>query len=98
MIRIAVERHSVEEAVLKIDGDLSGAHVEVLAKEGRFWLARVQRLVLDLAQVKFIDEAGLSLLEEWAGPRLAIRRMPRFIAVLLSGRGEGDDAVVERRV
>ena len=87
MIRIAVERQSVQEAVLKIDGDLSGAHVEVLVKEGGYWLERVQHLVLDLAEVKFIDEVGLSLLEEWAGPKLEIRRAPRFIAALLAQRG-----------
>ncbi len=86
MIRIAVETQSPQEVVLKIDGDLSQAHVDLLVEEGAYWRQRAPRLVLDLAQVKFIDEIGLSLLQEWTGPQLEIRRIPRFIAALLAQR------------
>ena len=86
-LRITVVEESPEQAVLRLEGWVSGEGVGVLEAEGRMRLDRRQTLVLDLDGVHFIDEAGLDLLEGWAAGRLELRGGSLFIRTQLAGRG-----------
>ena len=87
MMRITVQTRTPDEVVLEVTGWVSGAGVGVLEQEGGRWLQGGQRLVLDLAGVKFIDAAGLALLEDWSGGALVLRRGSWFIRRLLQTHG-----------
>ncbi len=87
MIRITIEAQSPEKVVLKIEGYISERTVDVLKAEGERWLSQKDRLILDLAGVRFIDAAGLSLLQGWRGEGLVLRGASRFIVALLKWHG-----------
>ena len=67
MLRITLEAQTADEVVLKLEGWIEPDDVVVLEQEGTCWLDQHKHLVLDMAQVKSIDRAGLSLLQGWAG-------------------------------
>ena len=83
MLRITVVSQTREEVVLKVEGWISGEHVHVLEEEGERWLQRTRRLVLDLSGVRFIDNAGIGLLQHWWGDRLVLRGGSSFVRSLL---------------
>lgn len=87
MLRITKVCESEEEAVLRVDGWVVGDDVGVLEREGTCWLEKTSRLVLDLADVRFIDETGIALLERWHGQGLVLRGGSRFIRALLKAHG-----------
>lgn len=87
MIRIEAEVQSPTEVMLKIEGDISEKTVDVLKAEGERWLPQKDRLVLDLAGVRFVDTAGLSLLRDWSGERMVLRGASRFVRALLERHG-----------
>ena len=43
--------------------------------------------MLDLAGVKFIDVAGLALLQGWSGPRLVLRGDSSYLRTVLAASG-----------
>jgi ABC-type transporter Mla MlaB component len=65
MLRISLASQTPEEVVLKVEGSVVREQVALLEEEGRRWLGQGQRLVLELAGVRFLDRAGLALLKEW---------------------------------
>ena len=87
MIRLTVRCQTSEEAVLQIDGWVSGEEVKILEQEGTRLLGEVQCLVLDLRGVRFIDEAGIALLRRWWGERLVLRNGPPFVRASLGQHG-----------
>ena len=87
MLRLTLMSRSAEEAVLKVDGWLAGADVALLDQEGGRHLQEGKRLVLELKGVKFIDSAGIALLQEWAGAQLVLRGASPFVHLLLKDRG-----------
>ena len=97
MIRIDVVAQTQKQVVLKVQGDLADDDVELLAGELRRWRQQVEQLVLDLKGVKFIDRAGIALLQQWArwepirgngvGERLMLRDGSLFIRHLLEANG-----------
>ena len=68
-------------------GWLSGRKVTLLEQEMIRWLDEVERLVLDLAGVKSIDEGGLALLRRWSGPRLVLRGGSAYLRAQLAAEG-----------
>lgn len=87
MLRLTPMTHNPQQAILKLEGWVVNEDVAVLAAEGRHWLASARLLVLDLADVKAIDDAGLALLAEWAGPRLELRNASAYMRTVLTVAG-----------
>jgi len=61
MLRITLVSHSDETTTLHLAGRVADDAVDLLAAEGDRHLQETQLLVLNLDEVKFIDEAGLAL-------------------------------------
>ena len=87
MLRIMTVSQSQEEVVLKVAGWLAGENVDLLAQEGAPVLGQVRRLVQDLQEVRFIDEAGIALLQGWSSQGLVLRGGSVFIRALLKTHG-----------
>ncbi|MBI4531910.1 MAG: STAS domain-containing protein [Candidatus Latescibacteria bacterium] len=87
VIRLTVIAQNNKEVVLKVEGWVSGDAVDLLAAEGDRQLQQTERLVLDLAGVRFIDDAGIRLLRRWSGERLELRGGSPFVQVLLEAHG-----------
>ena len=87
MLRLTIVSQGVEEVVLKVDGWLAGENVGLLEREGMCHLQEAKRLVLDLKGVRFIDQAGIALLQRWSGERLVLRGGSSFVRMLLKDRG-----------
>ena len=66
MLRITFLSQSKEEAILKVEGRITGADVALLEREIRGKFELTQRLVLDLQGLKHIDREGLELLKHWS--------------------------------
>ena len=87
MIRLTIRSHTPEEAILQVDGWVSGKDVPILAQEGTRLLGETGRLVLDLKGVQFIDRDGIALLQRWSGERLVLRNASWFVRTLLERYG-----------
>ena len=88
MLRLTVISQTPEQAVLQIDGWVSGANVTLLEEEGTRLRQEAERLVLDLSGVRVIDPAGLALLQGWSGERrLVLRGASPFVNQLLAAEG-----------
>ena len=87
MLRITALTVTPEEAALRLEGAVADEEVAVLAAEGQTWLRTSRRLVLDLYGVRFVDTAGLALLQGWAGPRLVLRGASPFLQSVLRAEG-----------
>lgn len=87
MLRLTILSQTPEEVVLALDGRVAEAEVKVLEQEGSQHLRQVHRLVLDLEGVKYIDRAGIALLQRWAGERLALRGGSPFVRMMLQEHG-----------
>ena len=87
MLRLTVISQTPEQAVLQIDGWVSGANVTLLEEEGTRLLQEAERLVLDLSGVRVIDQAGLALMQGWSGERLVLRGASPFVNRLLATEG-----------
>ena len=87
MIRLTIRSQNPREAVLQVDGWVSGEDVAILEQEGMRLFRACQCLVLDLRGVQFIDEKGISLLQRWPGERLLLRGGPWFVQALLEKHG-----------
>ena len=87
MLRLITVSQSQEEVVLKVDGWLAGENVDLLEQEGAPVLGQVRRLVLDLQGVRFIDEAGIALLQGWSSQGLVLQGGSVFIRALLETHG-----------
>ena len=87
MLRITLLSQSTEEAVLKIEGRITGADVALLECEIRGKFEQAQRLVLDLQGLKHIDREGLELLKHWSADQLVLRDSSVFVRTLLQTHG-----------
>jgi len=87
MIRLTIRSQTPEEAVLQVDGRLSGKNVAILEAEGARLLGETRRLVLDLKGVRFINDRGIALLRRWSEERLVLRNGSPFVRALLEKHG-----------
>ena len=84
MIRLTIRSQTSQEAVLQVDGWVSGGNVSILQEEGMRLLGESQRLVLELKEVQFIDRRGIALLKRGWGERLVLRGGSSFLKALLA--------------
>lgn len=87
MLRLTIIAQSSTQAVVALDGWLSGEEVSSLAQEGQRWLDQGQQLVLDLDGVRSVDQAGLALLGAWCGTGVVLRGGSLYVRALLQSRG-----------
>ena len=87
MLRIDVIEHGREETVMKMEGWLADQDVALLESEAEIHLRAGKRLVLDLEGIRFIDHAGLDLLERWTKKGVTLRGGSLFVRSLLTARG-----------
>ncbi len=97
MLRIDTISQTRQQVVLKLEGRLAGADVDLLDQIVTRWLELIDHLTLDLKGVKFIDRAGIELLRNWTrlpllqgngtDVRLSLRDGSRFIRTLLESNG-----------
>lgn len=87
MLRLTVTSQSAKEGVLVVDGWVAGKEVALLEQEGTRLLQEAERLVLELRDVRFIDRAGIELLQRWTGERLVLRGGSPFVRMLLEKHG-----------
>ena len=83
MLRLTETARSEEEEVVRVEGWVTDAGVDLLEREGTRRLRAGVRLVLDLDGVRFIDPVGLELLRRWVGEGVALRGGSAFIRELL---------------
>ena len=83
MLRLTLASQNAEQVLLQVDGWLAGENVELLEQEGKRYLGQGKRLVLDLEDTRFIDRAGIALLQEWSGEQLMLRNGSLFVRELL---------------
>ena len=84
MLRLTLVSLTAEEAVLQVEGWIAGTGVTYLGKEGQRQWGGVAQQVVDLDGVKFIDEAGLELLQAWRDQGVVLRGGSVFIRMLLT--------------
>ena len=87
MIRITELSQRDEEVVLKVEGWLAGADVELLEEEGTRWLQQTDQLVLSLKGLQSIDPDGIQLLQRWAEEGVVLKDGSTVICILLASRG-----------
>ena len=68
MIRITLLAEDSRETVLEVEGDLVEDSATALEQKSARW-AQAPKLEVDLAGVKFIDEAGIHVLRQRVGDR-----------------------------
>ncbi len=84
MLRISPSQAS-DGTTLRLEGRLSGPWVEELRRACEPVLARGDPLILDLAEVSFLDEAAVALLRRLRARRVALLRPSLFVAHTLEG-------------
>ena len=87
MVRLTVISQTRDEAVLKVEGWVSGVDVALLEEEGTRLLQQSQCLVLDLKGVRFMDREGIALLQRWSGEQLVLHGASPFMRIRLSEHG-----------
>ena len=92
MIRLTVTAQHPDKTVLKVEGWMAGAEVELLAAEGACHFQRNRRLVLDLAGVRFIDAGGIDLLRRWVDRGVELHGGSYFVQNLLQAHGLEPDS------
>jgi anti-anti-sigma regulatory factor len=87
MLRIDLGSVGEAEVVLTLAGAIAEEGVGLLGEAIRAWWRPGRQLVLDLAQVEFVDPAGVGLLEIWSGQGLLLRGASVYVGFLLQNRG-----------
>jgi anti-anti-sigma regulatory factor len=87
MIGITWHPHDPQTGVLAVHGWVTGSEVALLVEEGERRLQAGIRLTVDLDEVRFIDPAGLDLLERWVRQGVGLRGGSLFIRTLLERQG-----------
>ena len=88
MLRLTLMTQGSTEVIVAIDGWITGDDVGLLEREGERWLQEGSHLVLDLNEVRFIDQAGIELFKRWsATEKLVLHGGALFIQSLLQAHG-----------
>jgi ABC-type transporter Mla MlaB component len=85
MLKIARIDGRETQCLLRLEGRLVGPWVDELERACVEALAKASSVGLDLADVSFIDRAGVALLQRLGERGVALRNCSGFVSVLLSG-------------
>ncbi len=84
MLRITSTRIGIA-STLKIEGRLTGQWVDELSRAAEAVLADGPRVVLDLADVTFVDREGIALLRDLRTRGFALADCSSFVSGLIDG-------------
>jgi anti-anti-sigma regulatory factor len=87
MLRIDLGSVGEAEVVLTLAGAVAEEGVGLLGEAIRAWWQPGRQLVVDLAQVEFVDAAGVGLLQSWSEQGLRRRGASVYVEFLLGNRG-----------
>ena len=87
MLRLTIKAHTSREVVLTVAGWITGVYVRDLSREMEHWREHTQHLILELTDVRAIDEGGLGWLQHWTSPTLELRGDSVYLRALLAGVG-----------
>ncbi len=84
MLRVTTAAHQSTCVTLKVEGRVAAEWIDVLERECRTLLADHQSVLLDFANVTFVDRRGVEVLKSLAAEEVEIINCPAFITDLLS--------------
>ena len=87
MLKISIMGSSKKLSTVRLEGHISGPWVEALRKACDAELTDHRRLILDLADVSFVDRDGITLLTTLPTRRVALLNPQPFVAELLKSAG-----------
>ena len=90
MLRITERCQTSTQAVLVIEGWVSGKDVAFLEEEVTRRLQSGRCVVLDLTGIRAIDRGGIALLRGWRDAPLTLRKGSPFIQALMATHGLED--------
>lgn len=90
MLRITRVAESPSQVTLKLEGRIVSAWVALLEGECLAGLCERGRVILDVAEVTFIDRRGLEMLRRIMSSQLQIINASALVEALLHGKGEGN--------
>ncbi|MGH8063904.1 MAG: STAS domain-containing protein [Candidatus Entotheonellia bacterium] len=96
MLCITRVAESPSHVTLKLEGRIVSAWVSVVERECLTVLQEKRQVILEVAEVTFIDRSGLEMLRRIISPQLQIINASALIEELLQ-RGEGEGNAPEER-
>jgi anti-anti-sigma regulatory factor len=88
MLKISIVESSKQLVKVRLEGHLGGPWVEALRKVCEGELTDHKRLIVDLADVSFVDRDGITLLTRLTTRQVTLADLQPFVAELLkSARG-----------
>ncbi len=87
MLKITAEKKNGSTVVLKLSGKIQGEWVMLLVDECRKAQHAATRVALDLAEVTYIDDRGLRVMQSLSPEQVRVVNCPAFVAELLGQRG-----------
>lgn len=98
MLRITVVDSSNAGVRLRVEGRLTGQGVEELRHSCALHASQGgARLILDLADVSFVDGEGIDLLQELIGRHIVLQNLGPFLALRLQDPKSGRLPTQKRR-
>ena len=88
MLKITEIRSSGECSVVKLEGELIGPWVTEAAGYCEQILEAGVHLTLDVGEVSYLDQGGVSLLKKLLARRVSLQSCTPFIAELLKANGD----------
>ena len=80
-LRLTVDREAEDRTVIHVDGRLAGSGVAQLVETCR----GCEGLVLDLANLLTVDDAGIAALRRLAGDGIELLNASPYVVLLLEG-------------
>lgn len=87
MLRLNTTWQREGEVVVVVEGRVADGDVALLDREIARHVAWAGRIELDFDGVRFIDEAGLEVLQGWRRKGVVLRGGSSFVRALLETRG-----------
>jgi hypothetical protein len=89
MLRITRIANDGGQETLRVEGRLIGPWVSELDRECERLLGEGRPLVLDLSELRFLDERAIALLHELERRSVTLAKPPPFVAEALKGDVHG---------
>lgn len=90
MLKITQIADDSGPTTLRVEGRLVGPWVPVLHRECERLLGNGGPLVLDLSELRFLDEPAIALLRSLARHRVTLARPLPYVAEALKGEAHGE--------